>query len=287
MNNLVRAIICIILLLFISACGTLEISVDHTPTPDVAATGTVGALQNQNADLKTQIAAISSPEAISTQAATVVPVTSPTSSSALIPSAMRIVFLNGATVGAVSAPIQPGQTQNYVLQAFQNQPMYVYVGSPNSDVTLAITRQDGVTILSAAARQISWQGSLLQSGDYYLTVYGGASSENFTLTVTIPSRIQFAQGTDSATLSGKTVAGYNVSYAISAAKGQDMSVDLSNLSGIASLSVYGFTDGQQYLRSETGQTSYHFSLPSTQDYIIVVVPAASNVVSYTLTVTIR
>ena len=66
-----------------------------------------------------------------------------------------------------------------------------------------------------------------------------------------------------------------------------MSVDLGNLSGKASLSVYGFTDGQQYLHSETGQTSYHFSLPSTQDYIIVVVPTASDVVSYTLTVKIR
>lgn len=285
MNNLVRTSLCIVLLLFISACGTLEISVDRTPTPDVAATGTVGALQNQNANLETQIATISSPQANSTQAATAVTVTSPTS--ALIPSAMRIEFLNGATVGTVSAPIHSGQTQNYVLQAFQDQPMYVYIGSPNRDVTLAITRQDGAIILSAAARQISWQGSLLQGGDYYLTVYGGASSENFSLAVTIPSRIQFAAGTDSATLSGKTVAGYNVSYTISAAKGQNMSVDLGNLSGKASLSIYGFADGQQYLHSETGQTSYHFSLPSTQDYIIVVVPAASNVVSYSLTVKIQ
>ena len=164
MNHLVRASVCIILLFFISACGTLEISVDRTPTPDVAATGTVGALQNQNAELETQIAAISSPEAISTRAATALPAASPTSSSALMPSAMRIVFLNGATVGTVSAPIQPGQTQNYVLEAFQDQPMFVYVGTPNKDVTLAITRQDGTILLSAAARQVSWQGSLLQGG---------------------------------------------------------------------------------------------------------------------------
>jgi hypothetical protein len=88
-------------------------------------------------------------------------------------------------------------------------------------------------------------------------------------------------------VSGKTVSGYDLSYTVFAAKGQNMSVDLENLSSKASLSIYGFTDGQRYVRSETGQTRFHFVLPSTQDYIIVVVPLAGSVVSYTITVKIQ
>jgi hypothetical protein len=276
-----------VLLLFLSACGTLEISVEGTPTPNVAATGTIGALQAQNAELATRVAMLNS----ATQPSTPMPPPQPTGSSmpptVPVPGATRLTFLNGATVGMVSAPIQAGQSQNYVLQAFQGQPMFVYVGSLNNDVTLSIKRQDGTTILSAAAQQTSWQGSLPQTENYYLTIHGGASTENFSLTVTVPSRIQFAAGADSATVSGKTVSGYDLSYTVFAAKGQNMSVDLENLSSKASLSIYGFTDGQRYVRSETGQTSFHFVLPSTQDYIIVVVPLAGSVVSYTITVKIQ
>ena len=281
MNNFVRASMCV-LVLFITACGTLEVTLDHPPTPDVAATGTVGALQAQNAQLATQIAVLNSTSSASTPTSTAVPAPSSTSASA-----MRITFLNGATVGAVGAPILAGNSHNYVLQALRGQPMFAYVASPDNDVTLSITGQDGVIILSAAAHQISWQGTLGKTEDYYLTVYGGASTENYSLTVTIPSRVQFAKGADSATVSGKTVAGYDVSYVVYAAKGQTMNVELGNLSGKASLSIYGFTDGQRYLSSDTGQTSYHFVLPATQDYIIVVVPATGNVVSYTLTVKIQ
>jgi hypothetical protein len=47
------------LLVFLSACGTLEISVDRTATPDLRATATVRALEAQNAQLVTQNAALS------------------------------------------------------------------------------------------------------------------------------------------------------------------------------------------------------------------------------------
>ena len=286
MNGFIRTSLCV-LLLFMPACGTLEITVLGTPTPDVAAYATIGALQAQNAELATKIAALNSP----TEAATTTASPQPTGTSmppvVTVPSATRITFLDGATVGMVNAPIQGGQSQIYVLKALKSQPMFVYVGSLNNDVTVSIVMQDGTNILSAAAHQTSWQGSLPQTEDYYLTINGGASTENFSLTVTVPSRIVFAAGATSATVSGNTVAGYGVSYTVFAGKGQNMNVDLENLSAKASLSIYGFTDGQRYLRSEKGQTSYHFVLPSTQDYIIVVMPVAGSVVSYTMTVDIQ
>jgi hypothetical protein len=287
MNGSVRLSICA-LLLSVLACGTLEISVDRTPTPDVSSTGTLGALQAQNAGLATKIAALNSTVAAVTNTPlplptnTTVPPTVPP-----VPAATRITFLNGATVGVVSAPIQAAHAHNYVLQASKAQPMFVFVASPHNDVTVSIQTQDGTNILGASADQTSWQGSLPQTGDYYLTVHGGAYLENFSLTVTVPLRIVFAAGATSGTVNGTTIGGYGVSYALFAGKGQDMNVDLENLSSKASLSIYGFTDGQRYLRSEKGQTSFHFKLPSTQDYIIVVVPTADNEVSYTLTIKIQ
>ena len=283
MNGFIRTSLCV-LLLFMPACGTLQITVEGTPTSDVAATGTVGALQAQNSELTTRIAALNSP----TEAFTATPSPQPTASlmppTAYLPVAMRITFLTGATVGMVNAPIRAGQSQSFVLKAFQGQPMFVYVGSLNNDVTVSMMTHDGANILSGV---VSWQGRLPQTGDYYLTIHGGAYTENFSLAVTIPSPIQFASGATSAIVVGNTVSGYDVSYTVFAGKGQNMDVELSNLSDHASLSIYGFTDGQRYLRSEKGQTSYHFVLPSTQDYVIVVVAAAGRQVSYTMRVEIQ
>ena len=142
-------------------------------------------------------------------------------------------------------------------------------------------------MLGAVAHQSTWQGTLPQTEDYYVSVHGGASTENFTLTVTIPSRIKFAEGAVLAKVSGKTVGGYNVIYTVFAIKGQQMTVDLSNLSGDAALTIYGFTDGQPYVRSVTEQTHFSFELPATQDYIIEVVPRAGSVVSFLMAVKIE
>lgn len=68
------ASVCFLLLLVLSACGTLEITVDRTPTPDLGATATLGALQDQNAQLATQIAVLNPP----TGTPTVMPPPQPT-----------------------------------------------------------------------------------------------------------------------------------------------------------------------------------------------------------------
>ncbi|HEX8991609.1 MAG TPA: hypothetical protein VF784_08000 [Anaerolineales bacterium] len=287
MNGPARAGLCA-LLLALCACGTLQISVEGAATPDRAATDTVSALQAKNAELQTQVALLGSrSDEAATRIASTTPATFGAAPTPAPPSATRITFLNGATVGVVNAPIAAGTTQSFVLQVFQAQPMFVFVGSPGSDVTLSINRQDGTPILREEAHQISWQGTLPQTENYYLTIHGGTTTEEYSLTVTVPSRIEFGQGANTASISGKTVAGYDVSYTVMAAKRQKLSVQLDNVSAPASLSIYGFTDGQRYLSSSSSQASYGFVLPATQDYIIVVVPRAGRVVSYTLTVTIQ
>ncbi len=206
----------------------------------------------------------------------------------LIPNATRISFLADATSAIVTAPIQARDTQNYVLEAFQGQPMIVNVSSANNDVTLGIKTQGGTTILNSSAGQSTWQGSLPQTEDYYLILRGGATTENFTLNIVIPSRISFPAGAELDKVAGKTVGGYAVSYVAFASRGQKMTVDLGNLSNTAALTIWGFTDGQPYVNANMSQTTHFaFTLPATQDYIIQVVPQGGLVVSYVMTVQIR
>jgi hypothetical protein len=219
--------------------------------------------------------------------ASIPPTPQPVSPTLALPAATRITFLPDATTGVVNGTVDAGQAVNYVLQASQGQIMMVNVDSTNHDVTISIKTQGGTSMLNASAHQATWQQALPQTEDYYITVHGGATTENFTLSVTIPSRIKFAEGADKATVSGKTAGGYNVLYTVFAIKGQKMSVNLSNLSGDAALTIYGYTDGTPYVRYVSEQTSFSFDLPSTQDYIIEVVPKAGSVVSYAMVVKIE
>lgn len=238
----------------------------------------------------TQQAALNTPTAIPPTAvpATPIPPTFPVlAPTQVLPVATRINFLSGATTAEVSAPIGAGQTQFYVLKALQSQPMIAMVFSLNNDVTLSVKTQGGTSLLNASAKQTTWQGILPQTEDYYIGIYGGASAENFTLSLEIPARIKFAVGKDSAIVSGQTTAGYNVSYVVFASQGQKMSVDLNGVGNNGALTIYGFSDGQPYLRSVAEQTSFSMTLPSSQDYIIKVVPRAGMVINYTLVVKIK
>jgi len=123
--------------------------------------------------------------------------------------------------------------------------------------------------------------------DYFFKVGAGASAEDYTLSVTIASRIQFASGATSATVTGSTVNGYNVTYVLYASGGQTMNIALTVPAGTAALTIWGFSDGQPYQRSVTGSTTFNMVLPSTQDYIIEVVPMAGQVVNYSMKVEVK
>src|SRR5512138_406869 len=214
--RIIAAISCLLVLSL--ACGMLEVNVEGTPGVDVPAIGTIGALQTQNAELATR-AALQSPAAVLATPMTVIPGSGRPATETPQP-ATRITFLSGATVGVVSAPIGAGQIQTYVLDVFQAQPMMVSLHSANDDLTASIAYEDGSTLLSESAQQNSWRGNLPKTGDYFLSIHGGEAPENFTLVVTVPLPVHFAQGTDSLTINGKTVAGYDVSYDVYAAKGE-------------------------------------------------------------------
>jgi hypothetical protein len=178
--------------------------------------------------------------------------------------------------------------QNYLVHALDGQPMIAMVDSPSHDLTMAIYGlQTETVLLPASAKRNSWQGTLPAIDDYVVQVIGGTTNQNFNLSLTIASRISFSPEAISATTSGSTQDGYNITYALYALAGQTMKVDLTPISGKAALEVWGFSDGQPYLRSVVESTTFNVKLPATQDYIIAVVPFAGQVVDFNLTVEVK
>lgn len=204
-----------------------------------------------------------------------------------LPEAERIQFASGATSTNVRGTIGPGQTRNFVLQAEQGQPLIAFVDSIDNDVKMSVTAESGTALLPAAQGGTSWQGTLPGRQDYFIQLTGGAREQDYSLSLSLPNRIQFEPGETSATLSGETVGGYNVSYVVSARGGQTMDILLTPESGVAALTVWGFSDGQPYMRAQMGSTTFSMELPSTQDYIIDVVPQAGQEVDFTLRVEIQ
>lgn len=282
-----RPLVALAMIVLISlACGGTTTPIAPLSQSSVA-TVVAATIQALTAQAPTPPPATAIPPTAAVPLPTSVPTFPPAQPTQVLPLATRINFLTGATFDAITGTIQPGETKTYVLEATQGQPMIVMANSFNNDVTLSIKTKGGTALLSAASKLSNWQGTLPTTEDYYISVYGGAAAENFTLSVEIPARIKFAPGADSATVSGKTAGGYNVVYTVFASQGQNMKVDLNGVGGNAALTIYGFSDGQPYIRSVTGATTFNFKLPLTQDYIIEVVPMAGTVVNYTLVINIK
>ena len=217
------------------------------------------------------------------------PIPAPTSTTVPPTSgAVRIDFAAGTTSGSVEGELQPGQTQDFLVRASAQQPLMVSTDAFNHDITFSVKGvTDGITLLDASQKLSSWETMLAVTQDYLVQVIGGTSTEKFTLNVITPARITFASGAVSAKETGSTPGGRIVSFVLRASANQNMNItlDAPNLSEL--LSVYGYQDGQPYLRSAVGLQTFSMKLPSTEDYIIQVVPNAGQDANYTLNITVK
>jgi hypothetical protein len=269
----------LLLIMTIAACTAAPAPVDQVGTVVAA---TVQAM--------TQQALLNPPTATSTQAPspTTAPTNTPVPPVIVVVQGIRLNFSTGATFGTSSITLSPGQTATYILACGNGQPMMVSVDSAAHDGTFSLSGANGVVLVPESAHQATWQGLLPATQDYYIKVIAGASGGNYILGVTVASRIQFASGATSATLTGTTVNGYTVSYVARASAGQTMTIHLTpSPAGNAALTIWGLTDGNPYQRAVSGSPDFNMVLPSTQDYIIDVVPMAGMVVNYSMTVEIH
>jgi hypothetical protein len=278
-NNIACKLASAVIVLSMLACSG---AVTPPPPDDEVSTMVASTLQALTPLASATQPATSTP--LPAASATNAPPAAQTSSN--LPAAIRLNFATGATQNVTQSSIQAAQTLYYVVRASRDQPMIVMLDSPDHDVKLSVFGANGVVLLPTSQQGSSWQGILPATQDYYFRLTGGGATQNFSLNVIIAARITFSAGQDQITLTGQTVGGYSVAYVAYALNGQDMQVILNPAPEVAALTIWGFSDGQPYARAQNGVTNFSMSLPSTQDYIIQVVPQAGQVVNYTLTVKI-
>ena len=274
-----------VFLFLVTACGT---AVTSMPSFDSISTSAAETLQAQISTSTltpvtlTPLPTFASP--LATSASAPQPLAPALSN---LPTATRINFATGTTASLTLGTINAGQTIDYVIRALKNQPMIVMLSTPDDSAKLSVVGADGTVLLPQAKQLSNWQGYLPSTQDYYFHLAGNGSTQNFNLNVEIPARIQFASGQNEITLSGQTTGGYSVMYTAYARSGQQMDVTINTSAEVAALTIWGFSDGQPYARAQNGITNFSMALPSTQDYIIQVVPQGGNVVNYEVNVKIQ
>jgi hypothetical protein len=197
----------------------------------------------------------------------------------------NILFAPGTTAAVNQGTVQPGQVVTYTVEASQAQPMILLVESPNHDVTLGVLYPNGATFLSPANKWTYWQWQLPETGVYTIQVIGGSTTENYILTTKVAKLVNFSPGSTSITLSGETSEGYVVSYAFKFYAGDVLTVTLNGDSSKAYLDIFGLLTGSLLSPSKKA-TTWTVTIPQTQEYVIEVIPAGGQVVSYSLTVSV-
>jgi hypothetical protein len=182
--------------------------------------------------------------------------------------------------------IGQNQMQAYTLSAMANQPMILLLTSTNKGAYLGVTEADGNFLLDPTKKYRNWQWLLPKTELYTIQVYGGSTTEDFTLTTKVAQRITFDAGATSAMLNGSTLKGFVFSYAIACNASQVMSVSLNVPASQATLDIFGLATGT-LLSSGTKVNTWTGTLPATEDYIIEVIPVGGKVVNYSLTVTVN
>jgi len=127
------------------------------------------------------------------------------------------------------------------------------------------------------------QWLLPKTGVYTIQVLGASGPENYTLTVKIAAPVHFSSGSDTATLTGKTVNGLVVSYDTYCTTGQTMTTTLNVPATTAYLDVFGLAYGP-LLSSTLKAVTWSGVLPDTENYVIEIIPTNGVEVNYQLSV---
>ncbi|MBI5034792.1 MAG: hypothetical protein HZB51_30075 [Chloroflexi bacterium] len=213
------------------------------------------------------------------------------------PSPKRITFAPGGTSASVQGVLPKNGMDRWVIRAQAGQTMTAKAIPQNGNVMLIVFGVDGDVYQTDHVGSPDFSQRMRTTQDYYIDVRAwGDTAPSYTLQVTIPplsqatspapQRITFARGAISALVSGSTATPGQDRFVIRAQAGQTMVVNAASAQNNVILIIYG-TDGNVLISDHAGATSWTGGVPTTQDYIIDTRSVASNVVPFTLQVTIR
>jgi hypothetical protein len=168
-----------------------------------------------------------------------------------------------------------------VVNAAEGQVLMAYVTSAYSDGYFDIRGADNTEVMAGTNRNSTYWGYLPSAQDYTITVTAGDTGGSYYLGVTLPIRLY------DLSVVGAAQDGYSVSYIIGVPANQTMTVTLNVTLGSAALEIWGFNDGQDYVRRYDNWTTFHIVRSYSQDYLIEVYPNTGGTVDFTLNITIQ
>ena len=198
------------------------------------------------------------------------------------PTGGQLYFYPDETMSVVQGHIAPGQVVTYTVSAKKYEALILIVGSPNGDAVLGVIDPNGNQMLNSVDQRTYWQWMLPMTGLYTIQVAGGITSENFTLTTKVAPVLTFPPDGQSTHQYRTTVRSLVKSYAFRLSTGVVMTVSLNVPATTAYLDIFGVQTGS-ILNASDKATTWTGTIPSTQEYVIEVVPGGT-MSAYTLTI---
>ena len=206
---------------------------------------------------------------------------------------LRVRFARGTTSGILNDSLRAGDTRGYLIGAEQGQVMMVHAitwpvrqgqAQPATATVRVYAVADGSELTTASGPGPLWWGRLPGTGDFVVRV-NATQPTAYTLAVQIPRRLSVSEGDPTAAITGTAPSRAPVDYIIEGEGGQSLAAAVRD-GDPATLHLYGLDDGEQLAPLSERRTRWAGTLPTTQDYVISVVPADEGA-RYELTVTLR
>lgn len=195
----------------------------------------------------------------------------------------RITFEEGGTAAVVEGNLDTNGSHAYVLNLQADQLLEVSV-SPPDELQLVIYGQDGTVIRSGMGQGAFFRGTVPTGQDYIMQISTSGDAMPYTMNVLVPERISFEAGTSFAEVSGSAKAFDSHAYVVHVLADQTMQLTVSANSDVQT-TIYG-VDGTVLKSGMGGGPDFNGSLPSDQDYIIMV-RAAEQPIEYIMSLTIE
>ena len=186
-------------------------------------------------------------------------------------STTRVLFEPGGTQAWYDGSVGNWQADDYVVSAMAGQILQVTLSPPGGEVYFRIFKEDGTDMMQYLEYRTSYWIQLSETQDYTIRVISEGDPQAYSINISVPAMVEFADGETSKTINGHVGENNTVAYMLYANSGQTLHVTVAAPGVQVALSVLGLNDGQPYLRYVAETTNWTFILPMTQYYKISVV----------------